>query len=260
MTLAHPTGTPLGKTWMSGCPEHSCRDKAMPATLPPGNRERDVKQEALCLVELLSQYTERKTFKLQNEGIRFSFYLSLSGRNIELMNPNVLRQYTWCGAEAKHSHIDRKNCFQMRNILSQSHQTQWCQLLTWWSSSSSPGCSQGVSELLPIGIQRRTGFCAVTDWYPQTRSTWEAPMQWTVTQRWTSGKLRMAVDLSAVAAGSTLHQTTGGDAEEEGYEDITCTTNTLLQWSYSVNIPDTGKVYSHATSPLDNTGGIIFSF
>lgn len=66
----------------------------MPATLPPGNPERDVKQEALCLVELLSQYTERKTFKLQNEGIRFSFSLSLSGRNIELMNPNVLRQYT----------------------------------------------------------------------------------------------------------------------------------------------------------------------
>lgn len=39
----------------------------------------------------------------------------------------------------------------------------------------------------------------------------------------------MAVDLSAVAAGSTLGQTTGGDAEEEGYEDITCTTNILLQ-------------------------------
>lgn len=65
----------------------------MPATLLPGNPEQDVKQEALCLVELLFQYTERKTFKSQNERIKFSFSLSLSGRNTELMNPNVLRQY-----------------------------------------------------------------------------------------------------------------------------------------------------------------------
>lgn len=148
----------------------------------------------------------------------------------------------------------------MRNILSQSHQMQCCQVFTWWSLSSSPGYSQEVSELLPFGIQSRTGFCAVTDQCPQTRSTREAPVLWTVTQRWASGKLRMAVDLTAVAAGSTLRQNTGGDAEEERYEDITCVTNTLLPWSCSLHIPDTGQVYSHATFPLDNTGGIIFSF
>lgn len=106
----------------------------------------------------------------------------------------------------KHSRIDGKNCFQMRDILSQSHQTLCCQVLTWWSSSLSPGCSQGVNELLPIATQRRTGSCAVMDRYPQIWSTWEAPVLSTVTQRWASWKFRMAVDLSVVAAGSVRPQ------------------------------------------------------
>lgn len=35
-------------------------------------------------------------------------------------------------------------------------------------------------------------------------------------------------------------------------------THILLRWSYSLHIPVTSQVYSHAAFPLDNTSGIIF--